>query len=122
MVFRRTKVIPGPFIHECERTGRKGVPGICRNHVESGLQFCFELWVLLRGLLRYLSNTGAIPKVWDEAPPGMTTRRHVHLPRQLSREQVEAPFDASQGKKTRALRDRALLFLFLRPGLPASSW
>jgi hypothetical protein len=53
----------------------------------------------LRVLLRYLSDTGAIPK--DEAPPGMTTRRHVHLPRQLSREQVEALFDASLGKKTR---------------------
>jgi integrase/recombinase XerD len=71
----------------------------------------------VRVILRYLSEMGAIPKGWDEALPGTATRRHVHLPRQLSREQVRALFAASQGKKPRALRDRALLLLFLRLGL-----
>jgi site-specific recombinase XerD len=46
-----------------------------------------------------------------------TTRRHAHLPWQLSREQVRALFRASQGNKWIALRDRALLLLFLRLGL-----
>src|ERR1700739_3205670 len=51
MVFRQTKVIPGSFIHKCERTGWKGVPAICRNHIESGLQLFFEQWVLLSGAM-----------------------------------------------------------------------
>jgi hypothetical protein len=42
----------------------------------------------------------------------MTTRRHVHLPRQLSREQVEALFDASQDKKTRTERQGRFCFFF----------
>lgn len=46
-------------------------------------------------------------------------RGYAHLPRQLSREQVRALFRASQGNKWIALRDRALLLLFLRTGLPS---
>jgi integrase/recombinase XerD len=75
------------------------------------------LLTTMRVILRYLSDAGAIPKGWDEALPGTATCRHAHLPRQLSREQVEALLAASQGKKPRALRDRALLLLFLRLGL-----
>lgn len=75
------------------------------------------LLTTVRAILRYLAETGAIPKGWDEALPGTTTRRHAHLPRQLSREQVRALFAASQGKNPRAIRDRALLLLFLRLGL-----
>src|SRR5580692_7713729 len=46
MVFRQAQVIGGSRIHEGEPTGRKSVPGICRNHIESGLQLCFEPWIL----------------------------------------------------------------------------
>jgi site-specific recombinase XerD len=71
----------------------------------------------MRTLLRYLAEKSMVPKGWDEALPRTTTRRHAHLPRQLSREQVRALFRASQGNKWIALRDRALLLLFLRLGL-----
>jgi site-specific recombinase XerD len=67
------------------------------------------LLTTVRVILRYLAETGVIPNGWDAALPGTTTRRHAHLPRQLSREQIRALFAASQGKKPRALRDRALL-------------
>lgn len=70
-----------------------------------------------RTILRYLAETNAIPHGWDEAVPGTATRRHAHLPRQLSREQVRALFVASQGRLPRALRDRALFLLLLRLGL-----
>jgi integrase/recombinase XerD len=59
----------------------------------------------MRTLLRYLAEKSMVPKGWDEALPRTTTRRHAHLPRQVSREQVSAR------------RDRALLLLFLRLGL-----
>lgn len=75
------------------------------------------LLVAMRAILRYLAEKNAIPQGWDEALPGTATRRHAHLPRQLSREQVRALFVASQGKKPRALRDRALFLLLLRLGL-----
>jgi hypothetical protein len=42
--------------------------------------------------------------------------------RSSSRNDNTALFDAAQGKKTRALKDRAFLFLFLGWGLPVSSW
>jgi site-specific recombinase XerD len=71
----------------------------------------------MRTILRYLAETNAIPHGWDEAVPGTATRRHADLPRQVSREQVQALFVASQGKKPRALRDRALFLLLLRLGL-----
>ena len=71
----------------------------------------------MRTILRYLAETNAIPQGWDEAVPGAATRRHAHLPKQLSREQVQALFVASQGRKPRALRDRALFLLLLRLGL-----
>src|SRR3984957_11588503 len=65
MVFRQTKLIPGPFIHECERTGRKGVPGICRNHIESSLQFCLELWALLSGAMQSVESRKTRHK-WED--------------------------------------------------------
>lgn len=75
------------------------------------------LLVALRTILRYLAEKNAIPQGWDEALPGPATRRHAHLPRQLSKEQVRALFVASRGKKPRALQDRALFLLLLRLGL-----
>lgn len=40
-----------------------------------------------------------VPKGWDEALPRTTTRRHAHLPRQVSREQVSALFRESRGQQ-----------------------
>jgi integrase/recombinase XerD len=71
----------------------------------------------MRTLLRYLAEKDMVPKGWDEALPKTTTRRHAHLPRQVSREQVSALFRESQGNRWIARRDRALLLLFLRLGL-----
>jgi integrase/recombinase XerD len=71
----------------------------------------------MRTLLRYLAEKNMVPKGWDESLPRTTTRRHAHLPRQISREQVRALFRASRGNKWIARRDRALLLLFLRLGL-----
>jgi site-specific recombinase XerD len=71
----------------------------------------------MRTLLRYLAEKNMVPKGWDEALPRTTTRRHAHLPRTLSQDQVRALFRASQGNKWIARRDRALLLLFLRLGL-----
>ena len=71
----------------------------------------------MRTLLRYLAEKNMVPKGWDEALPRTTTRRHAHLPRKLSQDQVRALFRASQGTKWIARRDRALLLLFLRLGL-----
>src|SRR6476620_11269242 len=42
MVFRDAKVVRSAFIHESEGAGRESVPGIRRNHIECGLQLCFE--------------------------------------------------------------------------------
>ena len=71
----------------------------------------------MRTILRYLAEKNIVPRGWDEALPRTTTRRHAHLPRKLSQDQVLALFRASQGKKWIARRDRALLLLFLRLGL-----
>jgi integrase/recombinase XerD len=71
----------------------------------------------LRTILRYLAENNMVPTGWDEALPRTATKRHAHLPRQLSREQVRALFKASQGSKWIARRDRALLLLLLRLGL-----
>jgi hypothetical protein len=49
LVLGKTEVIRGSFIHEGERAGSNSVPGVRRNHIESGLQLCFK-----RGLLRNL--------------------------------------------------------------------
>src|SRR5258708_888556 len=46
MVFWETQVICCTFVQECERAGRKGVPGIRGNQIESGLQ----LWNSWRSL------------------------------------------------------------------------
>lgn len=71
----------------------------------------------MRTLLRYLAEKNMVPKGWDEALPRTTTRRHAHLPRTLSQDQVRALFRASRGIKWIARRDRAMLLLFLRLGL-----
>jgi site-specific recombinase XerD len=75
------------------------------------------LLTAMRSILRYLSRAGAIADGWAEALPGTPTRRHAHIPRLVSPEQVKALFAASRGKTLLALRDRALLLLFLRLGL-----
>lgn len=71
----------------------------------------------LRTLLRYFAENNMVPTGWDEALPRTATKRHAHLPRQLSAEQIRALFKASQGNKWIARRDRALLLLLLRLGL-----
>ena len=71
----------------------------------------------MRTILRYLAENNMVPAGWDEALPRTATKRHAHLPRQLSREQVHALFKASEGNRWIARRDRALLLLLLRLGL-----
>jgi site-specific recombinase XerD len=73
--------------------------------------------MILRSVLRYLAEKGHISEGWDAALPKITSRRHAHLPRRLSQEQVQDLFVACQGEKPRHLRYRALLLLFLRLGL-----
>jgi integrase len=75
--------------------------------------------MVLRSLLRYLSREGHLPSGWDAALPAIATRKHISLPRGLSQEQVRALWSASEGRKLRNLRDRALLLVFLRLGLRA---
>ena len=75
--------------------------------------------MILRSLLRYLSHEGHLPPGWDAALPSIGTRKHISLPRVLSREQVRALWSASEGRRPRNLRDRALLLVLLRLGLRA---
>ena len=75
--------------------------------------------VILRSLLRYLSHEGHIPPGWDAALPSIATRKHISLPRGLSPEQVRALWSASEGRRPRNLRDRALLLVLLRLELRA---
>jgi integrase len=75
--------------------------------------------MILRTLLRYLSQEGHIPPGWDAALPPIATRKHISLPRGLSREQVRVLWAASEGRRPRNLRDRALLLVLLRLGLRA---
>jgi hypothetical protein len=53
----------------------------------------------MRTILRYLAENNMVPKGWDEALPRTATKRHAHLPRQLSREEIRALFKASQGNR-----------------------
>jgi site-specific recombinase XerD len=77
-------------------------------------------WLMtLRSLLRYLSREGHIPPGWDAALPSIATRKNISLPRGLSREQVHALWSASEGRRPRNLRDRALLLVLLRLGVRA---
>src|SRR5882672_11139681 len=43
MVFRESQVIRASFIDEREPAGRRSVPGVRRNHVESRLEVCLEV-------------------------------------------------------------------------------
>lgn len=77
-----------------------------------------RVWLTsLRTILRYFAENNKVPTGWDEALPRTATKRYAHLPRQLSKEQVDALFKASEGDKWIARRDRALLLLLLRLGL-----
>jgi site-specific recombinase XerD len=75
--------------------------------------------MILRSFVRYLSHEGHVPPGWDAALPSITTRKHISLPRGLSPEQVSALWSASEGRRPRNLRDRALLLVLLRLGLRA---
>ena len=75
--------------------------------------------MILRSFLRYLSCEGHVPPGWDAALPSIATRKHISLPRGLSPEQVRALWLASEGRRPRNLRDRALLLVLLRLGLRA---
>jgi integrase/recombinase XerD len=77
-----------------------------------------RVWLMvLRSVLRYLSETGQVPKGWEGALPKVASHSYARLPKNLSKEQVKALRAACRGKKTRHLRNRALLLLFLRLGL-----
>src|SRR5580704_16624164 len=56
MIFWKTQVIRGPFVHEGERAGRESVPGIGGNHVERALQLCFGRQMLARSGTDLRSN------------------------------------------------------------------
>jgi len=72
---------------------------------------------ILRSVLRYLSETGKIPKGWEGALPKVANHSYARLPKNLSQEQVKALRTACRGEKPRHFRNRALLLLFLRLGL-----
>jgi len=75
-------------------------------------------WLMvLRSVLRYLAEERCISAGWDAALPPIANPQHAQLPRGLSEDQVRALWKASEGKSRRALRNRALLLLFLRLGL-----
>jgi site-specific recombinase XerD len=75
-------------------------------------------WLMvLRSVLRYLAEEGRISAGWDAALPPIANPRHAQLPRGLAEDQVCALWRASVGTGRRALRNRALLLLFLRLGL-----
>lgn len=77
-----------------------------------------RIWLkVLRCVLRYLVQEGQIAAGWDAALPPVSIPRHSELPRSLSEGQVRALWEASEGVSRRALRNRALLSLFLRLGL-----
>jgi integrase/recombinase XerD len=77
-----------------------------------------RVWLtILRSVLRYLSEAGQIPKGWDGALPKVANRSQARLPKNLSKEQVEALRAACRGGEPRHFRNRALLLLFLRLGL-----
>ena len=73
--------------------------------------------MILRSVLRYLSEAGQIPKGWEGALPKVANHTQAHLPKNLSKEQVGALHAACCGEKPRHFRNRALLLLFLRLGL-----
>jgi len=78
------------------------------------------VWLMiLRSFVRYLSHEAHVPPGWDAALPSIATRKHISLPRGLSAEQVRALWSASEGRRPRNLRDRALLLVLLRLGLRA---
>ena len=72
---------------------------------------------ILRSVLRYLSEAGQIPKGWEGALPKVANHSQARLPKNLSKEQVEALHITCRGEKPRHFRNRALLLLFLRLGL-----
>ena len=77
-----------------------------------------QTWLMvLRSLLRYLADVGAIPAGWEAALPRIANRQHARLPRQLTEAQVQALFGACPKDTSRHVRDRALLLVFLRLGL-----
>ena len=77
-----------------------------------------RVWLMvLRSVLRYLSETGQIPKGWEGALPKVANHSYARLPKNLSKEQVKALRAACRGEKPRHFRNRALLLLFLRLGL-----
>src|SRR5271165_4292297 len=74
MVFRNTEVIRSSFIHEDEGTGGNSVPSIRRNHIESGLQLCFE-WRRVFGTLAVLDVDTRSEPFHDS--PSFVTKRHL---------------------------------------------
>lgn len=75
-------------------------------------------WLMvLRSVLRYLAEERHIQRGWDAALPSVANRQHAHLPRGLTQQQVHALLSATAGRKSRDLRNRAILLLLLRLGL-----
>jgi site-specific recombinase XerD len=73
--------------------------------------------MILRSVLRYLSEAGQIPKGWEGALPKVANHSYARLPKNLSQDQANALRAACRGEKQRHFRNRALLLLFLRLGL-----
>jgi hypothetical protein len=42
IIFRDTKIFRSSVVHEGERAARSRVPGICRKHIQNGLQLRHE--------------------------------------------------------------------------------
>src|ERR1700752_4420466 len=71
MIFRKAKVIRSSFIHEGEPAGRSRVPGIRRNHVQSGSQLGRESGLFID------VNSHAVPV--DDASLSITQRLATSL-------------------------------------------
>src|SRR6476660_3145897 len=60
MIFRKAEVIRGSFIQKSEPAGRSRVPGIRRNHIQSGLQLRRESRLIF-GLLAFINVDSHLP-------------------------------------------------------------
>src|SRR6266850_4070771 len=60
MILGKTEVIRSSFIHKSEPAGRSRVPGIRRNHIQSGSELCQESGLFF-GLLAFISVDSHLP-------------------------------------------------------------
>src|SRR5258708_11137412 len=60
MIFRKTEVVRSSFVHEGEPAGRRRVPSMRWNHIQSGLQLC-QVSGLVFGLLACVDVQSHLP-------------------------------------------------------------